>query len=337
MNDLRNRLASIPDPATGRQPKVEEAIASSVEYLGSDAAQRSLDADAYWPKWHSPWWHMMLLWELGEARRIPERAVTKLVSALKGLRVKIFPIHQHEVPEGADPHRDIQCHCAIGNVHQLLTACGVDVDRELPWIASWLVSYQMADGGLNCDSDAYLVKDECPSSMVGTVPVLEALLQRGGKTAAEREVADRAAGFLIDRRLVDGSRTKHNAAERESAQSWPDLCFPRFYLYDVLRGLALLVRWAEQRGSSIPSSAIRPAVEHLVAAFPDGVVRPRRIADVRGTLMLRDGTWQRGPAATFPLREAVSTIGAPSETLTRQWSATRRALLDLIDDGRLTA
>ena len=55
------------------------------------------------------------------------------------------------VPGGADPHRDVSCHCALGSIHQVLAACGVDVDRALPWIRPWFVRYQMADGGLNCD------------------------------------------------------------------------------------------------------------------------------------------------------------------------------------------
>jgi hypothetical protein len=328
----------VPDPTVELSPALERAIGHTVEYLGSDAAQRSLDADAYWPKWDSPWWHMLLLWELGEARRIPERAVSKMVEAFDGLPVKIFPIHPHEMPSGADPYRDVACHCAVGSIHQVLSACGVDVDREVPWIAPWLVSYQMADGGLNCDSDAYLVTGECPSSMVATVPVFEALLERGRGTPEERAVVERAAKFLIDRRLIEGSRTDHNASERDSAPAWLDLGFPRFYLYDVLRGLAALVRWAELGSAPLPLRAIEPAVEHLIATYPDGVVSPRRIAaQVRGTLMQHDGTWVRGPASTFPLLEVASALGQPSEALTRQWSTSRRALLSLIDDGRLTS
>jgi hypothetical protein len=261
-----------------------------------------------------------------------------MVEGLNALRVKIFPIHQHELPAGADPHRDVQCHCAIGSIHQVLSACGVDVDRAVPWIAPWLVRYQMADGGLNCDSDAYLVAGECPSSMVATVPVFEALLERGGRTAEERAVVERAARFLIDRRLIEGSRTDHNAAERDSARAWLDLGFPRFYFYDVLRGLAALVRWTELGRAPLPLHAIEPAVEHLIATYPAGVMSPRRIAaQVRGTLMQQDGTWVRGPASTFPLLDAASAIGEPSEALTRQWSVTRRALVTLIDDGRLAA
>ena len=338
MTDLRTLLASVPSPAVERRPEIERAIASSVEYLGTDVAQRSLDADTYWPKWNSPWWHMLLLHELGEARRIPERAVSKMVERLDALRVKIFPIQAHELPDGADPHRDVSCHCAVGSIHQVLQACGVDVDRAVPWIPRWLTGYQMADGGLNCDSDAYLVTGECPSSMVATVPIFEALLGRRDSTPVERLAVERAARFLIDRELVQGSRSIHNAAERDAAPTWLEPCFPRFYFYDVLRGLAALVRWVEVGGGSFPLQAVGKVIEHLVVAFPDGVVRPRRRAYAgQTTLMLRDGVWVREPASTFPLLEVASVVGEPNETLSRQWSVTRRALLGLIDDGRLAA
>jgi hypothetical protein len=57
----------------------------------------------------------------------------------------------------------------------------------------------------------------------------------------------------------------------------------------------------------------------------------------RGTIALREGAWVREPPSSFPLLTVASVIGEPSEALTRQWSATRRALLRLIDDGRLEA
>jgi hypothetical protein len=336
LSDLRTKLASVPHPALERRPGIERAIAHSVEYLGSDDAQRSLDADTYWPKWNSPWWHMLLLHELDEVQRIPERAVSKMVEGLNVLRVKIFPIHPGEFPSDADPHRDASCHCAIGSIYQVLSACGVDVDQAVPWIRTWFVRYQMADGGLNCDSDAYLQADECPSSMVATVPLFEAMLLRRDWTPAERIFVERAASFLMDRKLTHGSASVFNAEERDAAPSWLEPCFPRFYLYDVLRGLSALVRWAELGAGSFPLDAVSGVTEHLVAAFPDGMVRPRRLAYVgKTTLALRDGAWVREPASTFPLLEASGVLGEPSEALTRQWSATRRALLDLIEGGKL--
>jgi hypothetical protein len=328
MSDLRTRLAAIPDPAVTRRPEIDRAIAHSVEYLGSDAAQRSLDTDTYWPKWNSPWWHMLLLFELDEARRIPERAVSKMVEGLNALRIKIFPIHPGDTPSGADAHRDSSCHCGVGSIYQILSACGVDVDRAVPWIPPWFVHYQMADGGLNCDSGAYLV-DECASSMVATVPLFEAMLARRDWTLDERIFVERAASFLIDRKLMHGSRSTYNAEERDAAPAWLEPCFPRFYLYDVLRGLVALTRWAEL-GNAVPLDAISPVIEHLLATFPNGVIRVQRQAHAgMMTRVEREGVWVREPASTFPLLDATGVLGEPSEALTRRWSATRRVLARL--------
>src|SRR5262249_27154185 len=144
------RAVRLPDPEPRSIDGLDDAIADSVRYLGSDAALRSIEADTYWPKWDSPWWHMLLLWELGEAPRIPARAVRAMVDGLNALPLHIFPIHEHEWPPGLDRHRHSSCHCALGSMAQVLGACGVDVDRELPWIKPWFTRYQMRDGGLNC-------------------------------------------------------------------------------------------------------------------------------------------------------------------------------------------
>jgi hypothetical protein len=353
MTDLWRTLASVPDA----QPTddLEDAIADSVGYLGSDAALRSIEADTYWPKWHSPWWHMLLLHELGEARRIPQRAVTKLIDGLNALPVKIFPIRPEDAP-GANPWRDSTCHCALGSVYQILADPGgagaaggaggagaggggveLDVDFALPWIKPWFIRYQMTDGGLSCDSEAYLVEHECPSSMVGTVAPFEAMLH-GRWTPDQQVFLERAASFLIERKLMLGSPTVHNAEEREAQVGWLAPCFPRFYFYDVLRGLAALVQWAERSGQSIPRPAIAGVVGHLVEAFPDGVIRLQRRGFASCPMTWSQtgtGEWKRQATSSFPLLEAASAVGKPSAVLTRRWSATRRGLLQLRDAGRL--
>ena len=301
---------------------LDEAIAESVRYLDSDAALRSIEADTYWPKWDSPWWHMLLLWELGEARRIPPRTVRAMVDGLNALPLHHFPIHDHEWPAGVDRRRHSSCHCALGSMAQVLHACGVDVDRALPWIKPWFVRYQMQDGGLSCDETAYRVAGECPSSMVGTVAAFEAMLELDPTSA----FVERAAQFLIDRRISRGSQTEHNAEERQREPAWRRVTFPRFYFYDILRGAHALVRWASITSRTLPHDAIAGAIEHLAASFPDGVVRVQRRA-FEGWGTLERGTWQRVPnASTFPLLELTSTLGAPSAAATRQWTATRHAL-----------
>jgi hypothetical protein len=311
----------------------ESEIAQSVTYLGSAQALRSLDADAYWPKWDSPWWHMLLLHEMGQTSRIPQITVQQFVESLDRLPVKILPIHPGDLPQGVDPYRGSPCHCQLGNVYQVLAAWGLDVDAELPWIRPWFLRYQMTDGGMNCDGAAYLVQDECPSSMVGTIPAFEAVLRHTPRpySVEEQEFLDRAAGFLIGRKLMLGSTTRHNAAERVGAPRWLQPCFPRFYLYDVLRGLAALIEWAEKTNRLLPAESIRDVTTYLDARCPDGAVRIERAAfDGVGTLLQSEtGVWTRRQAGTmFPLLTAVSVVGQKSPYLSQQWAdAKRRACL----------
>lgn len=332
--ELRARLASIPEVVVEESAVVARLIDQEVASLGSDEAMASVELDTYWPKWGSPWWSMSLLEELGAADRIPARIVDAMVQGLEALPLHVFPIHEHEWPPGADRKRHASCHCAIGNIDRVLTACGVDVDRVLPWFLPWYSRYQMADGGLNCDDSAYLVTHECASSMVGTIAPFEAMLRRGPS-----EFCDRAAAFLIARELRLGSPTEHNAEERAAAPTWLAPCFPRFYFYDVLRGASALVRWATAHARTLPIAAIAPAMIHLAGEAADGVVRIGRRAYAGKQTHAPDaaGAWVRIPAREPELVHATSVLGAPSPALTRQWATTRRALIALIDAGQLTS
>jgi hypothetical protein len=130
----------------------------------------------------------------------------------------------------------------------------------------------------------------------------------------------------------------HNAEERAGEPAWRQPCFPRFYFYDVLRGLAALVRWAVWSGQPLPHDAVADAVAHLVAQFPDGVIRVERQAFAGWTTVVPGevrAPSPRAPASTFALLAATSVIGEASEALTRQWTATRHALIQLFDAGRL--
>lgn len=329
LDELRRTLARVPDPAP--PPAVAgELVEASVRYLESDAARRSLDADTYWPKWDSPWWHMLLLFELDEARRIPGHIVEQMVQGQNALPLHIFPIHPEDSPPGTDPHRGSACHCSLGSIHQVLAACGVDVAAALPWVLPWYPRYQMADGGANCDATAYL-SGECASSMVATIAPFEAMLA-GPPTA----FADRAAAFMIERRLMTGSPSRHNAEERDAAASWLRPCFPRFYFYDVLRGLVALVRWAVAYDRSLPVEAVAGVVAHLADTFPDGVIRlQRRSFAGAGTWAHVDGAWLRQPASSFPLLDATSALDRACPVLTRRWTAARRDLIALLDAGRV--
>jgi hypothetical protein len=310
----------------------ETEIQNSVDYLKSDIAIKTVDADAYWPKWNAPWWHMLLLHEMGETKHIPKVMIERYIASLNRLPLKIFPIHPEEMPDGIDPYRGSPCHCQLGNVYQVLSAWGVDVDKELPWIRPWFLRYQMADGGLNCDNEAYLVKDECPSSMVGTIAAFEAVLLHTPRpwTPEEKNFLDEGAQFLMERKLMLGSFTKYNSSERKSAEEWTKLCFPRFYLYDVLRGLSALALWAEKTNQSLPKESIADATNFLSLHFPDGNLKiGRQSFEGAGTILQSSsGEWIRNqPATFFSLLEKVSVVGEVSPFLSKQWLETKERIL----------
>lgn len=318
----------------------ETEIQNSVDYLSSDLALKTVDADAYWPKWNAPWWHMLLLHEMGEGKLIPRIMVERYVPSLNRMPLKVFPIHPEDMPEGIDPYRGSPCHCQLGNVYQVLFACGIDVDKELPWLRPWFLRYQMADGGLNCDNEAYLVKDECPSSMVGTIAAFEAVLLCTPRswTPEEKTFLDKGARFLMERKLMLGSSTKHNASERKSAEQWTKLCFPRFYLYDVLRGLNALALWAEKTNQSLPKESIGDAVTFLQQQFPNSQVKiGRQSYEGVGTILQSSsGEWiRKQPATFFPLLEKASEVGSVSSFLSKQWLETKQRILSHSEVGHL--
>jgi hypothetical protein len=193
----------------------------------------------------------------------------------------------------------------------------------------------MADGGLNCDDGAYRAQGECPSSMVGTIAAFEAILLHTRNTWSDEEKVflDRCARFLAERKLMLGSNTRHNAEERTAASLWMQPCFPRFYFYDVLRGLNVLVLWSEQTGRSLDRECIQPVLDHLEQRYPDGAVRvERRCFAGRKTLrQSATGEWSnaRQAATAFPLLSTVSEVGEVSPYLSWQWETTKRRLADL--------
>lgn len=294
------------------------AIDLSLHYLHSEEALQSLDRNLYWPKWNSPWWHMALLFEMGEATRIPREVVSKMVEKLNEMPQTIFPVRGEG--SSSEPYA---CHCMVGNMFQILWACGVDVDEAVPWMRPYLLKYQMSDGGLSCDHEAYSIVGECPSSMVGTIAVFEAVLLCLSRphTAEEREFLDKSAAFLMGRHLSQGSQTKFNSEEVESAKLWGELTFPRFYFYDTLRGLSALLLWAEIFRQPIPFSAIEDAVSELTQKFSSGNITVGRKGYAGRTTryITDDGKWERADASMFPLLEEVSQIGSPCITLSKQW------------------
>lgn len=311
-----------------------EALAETLSYLCSPAALASIEADPYWPKWESPWWRVLLLVELGCANLVPREIVYAFSNALVTHYLRSFPFTLEEIPASKTSQQHVLCHCALGSIDRILRSCGVEVDEEHPWIRSWFTRYQITDGGWNCDETVY-TRPTRRSSVVSTLPILEALLARTDDLGfGELATLDRGASYLIERRLIRSLSKGGQVANSE----WLAPCFPRFYEYDLLRGLSFVVRWAELRECAVPTEAVSEVVSTLERLAPLGDLAPgRRVVD--GTTTIRqgpDGTWTRSQATEhFPLLDLVSTPGVPNAWLSHEWHNTRAGLKRLALRGLL--
>jgi hypothetical protein len=264
---------------------------------------------------------MALLHEMGLARSIPERAIVTMVRVLQSHYLPTFPLPPEELPPDKDPHRHVACHCALGTIYQVLSACGVAVNAELSWIRPWFLEYQLPDGGLNCDETAY-TRATPRSSVVSTLPPLEAVLLYTHRTFTvdEERFLDRGARHLIDRQLC---RSVSRGGELINPD-WLKPCFPRFYHYDILRGLAFLTAWSERRGQPLPLAAVSEPwaeMEQIADAAEGQIVVGRRAWSGAWTKRQDRGEWVSTTAASFPLLEEVSGLGSASPHLSRQWAA----------------
>jgi hypothetical protein len=307
-------------------------VEQSVKYLSSPAAMLSLDDDPYRPKWSSPWWQMMALFELGMVAEIPAPAIEKMVIGLDKHFLKFFPFRLEDVPPGFDPVRNVQCHCAWGTMHQLLHAYGVDVDERLPWIRPWYLRYQLADGGLNCDEAAF-TRSSPKSSVVSTLPPLEAVLYCTGREFSDKEkqFLDSGAKYLLERKLIRSASTGEIIEPQ-----WQKLCFPRFYFYDQLRGLSFVLEWAARLKRQLALSDVAEVIERIDADFPDGIIRVQRSALAGSMTRMRDfktGEWIRRQAGLFPLLEKIGEENSAVPSLTKVWSQAKRNLAMLLSEG----
>ena len=279
---------------------LESLVRNSIGYLESFAAKESLRLDPYWPKWDSPWWHMTLLWEMGLADRIPPSIVESLTSALQYQYLDFFPFEDSEIPAGKSEQCHVLCHCALGTIDQVLRACGIDIWQRLPWTRDWYSRYQLPDGGLNCEKDAYLGSKK--SSIVSTVPCLEAVLSRQASLSPEeKRFLDRGVRYLIEHRLV---RSRKGIV---IDPNWLKPCFPRFYEYDVLRGAAFLFKWSEYSGEPVPAEVLEDARPWLEGK----PIRNERYALGKNSIFIDSNGFRKGPASVFPLLERVSIVDAP--------------------------
>ena len=321
---------------------LEKAFIESVTYLNSDDAIKSIKLDQYWPKWDSPWWHMSLLYEMGYVSFIPDHIIQLVLDMMDTHYLKFFPILEHELPVGINPYTRIPCHCQLGNMYQILRSKRPDVDDVLPWIRPWFLKYQLSDGGLNCEDDAYRVSMK--SSIASSLPVFEALMMCAEQTGLSEEedvFLDKPAAYVIDHRLV------HKLTGELMDPDFLKLQFPRYYSYDLLRGLHFIARWRKHRKMGEVKSAnaksasleavIAYGIEILQSKMKDGMLCVER-SDLTGVQTKNIdalGEWNIvTPASRFQLLDEVGAIGSPSIFLTQQFEQTRTLLKSGDDNFR---
>lgn len=287
---------------------IKQYIEESISYLTKSESIDSINIDPYWPKWNSPWWHILLLYEIGEIKSVPQPVMDSLVNAINRHYLKFFPLYENEIPAGKDPYRNIACHCQLGCAYQFLNTYYDDIDSLIPWIVPWFLKYQLPDGGLNCDEAAYTNSQK--SSIVSTLPPLEAILMRAekGLTEEEKDFLDKGAKYLIKHRLA----YKTNGTIMD--ESFFQLQFPRFYSYDILRGLTFLVNWRKIRNKDDADEIIEFGYNLIKKKLSNNMLKIER-SDFKNeqTLMLSEsGNWIWQQASTFPLLDYLDELGKDS-------------------------
>jgi hypothetical protein len=213
-------------------------IADSARVL----AQTDLSGDPYWPKWSAPWWHFLALVEIGRADAVPVGFAKRLLEKCAQHYLPFFPRTAAELPPGKDARTDVMCFCALGCVLSAALRTGLsepEVNAALPWARDFIAKNQQLDGGWNCDEGVH-----ARSSIVSTVPVLEYLVE---KPELERAMLDRGLTFLLELKLC-----RSRSTGRLLNEDWLTPAFPRFYEYDLQRGLDVATRAAKRLGRQLP-------------------------------------------------------------------------------------
>lgn len=280
----------------------QQALRDTLDSLNSPAALAQINEDPYWPKWDSPWWRMLLLHELGKTEWIPQAAAEALAEKIDSACLHFFPHTEEELPPDTDGWRDIICHCALGSILQVFHARGLDIVQRYPWLAAWFRDNHLPDGGYNCSDDAY--RGSRKSSVASTLPMLELLLQVPRLLEAEQRKAIITTGmnYLRQRNLVYSLSDPTRVMDKDFLIP----TFPRYYHYDILRGLRFMVH-ASREFPGLVSSAewdawFRLTRDCLANIAPNPTLDTVTIFPVNGQWIdSTSGEHHTRPVSFFPL------------------------------------
>jgi hypothetical protein len=104
-------------------------------------------------------------------------------------------------------------------------------------------------------------------------------------------------------------------------EAWLHLSFPRYYDYDVLRGLSFLAEWAAVFGKKLPHDIVADCMRQIEPALDEsGLIRitEDKIA-VEGSLVQNGSVWEwKEKASRFPALDMFGKVGMASLPLSRQ-------------------
>jgi hypothetical protein len=243
---------------------IKELIKENIDYLSSEKAFRDIDNDPYWDKWCTPWWRINILFEMGLLELVPQKTLTILEEKINSHYIKFFPFVESEVPEGINPIKQIICHCQLGSIYKIFNQVNSSINFQ--WAREWFIKYQLNDGGLNCDESVY-TRENPKSSIVSTLPCLEAVLSIKDLNEEEKDFLDKGAEYLINKKIF------RNSKDEIIDKNWLQAFFPRFYEFDILRGLSFLTEWALLRNKDLPIDSIYETLEILDSKIEDNLLK----------------------------------------------------------------
>jgi hypothetical protein len=255
-------------------------------------------ADPYWPKWDHLWWKLTFLLETGQIKLLKKDVFERFADLLNAHYLPFFPLTEAELPpqyNQSEIGQHIFCHCALGTAIQILQAGDLDPWKIWPWLSDWLQNYQLPDGGYNCDEQVYTGSKR--SSLVSTLPLLQAWLNKPDLSTHEQELLKQGIQSLLKRKLFQTSQGQ------VIDPLWLQPLFPRFYNYDILRALNCICQWSLQTQEKVKESDLRPALEQLESQGDN--LQAQTWYPAQDKTLWYDpetGKWQRGKQVNlFPL------------------------------------
>lgn len=242
-------------------------LAAIAETLNGEKFYAQIEQSAYWPKWNSPWWSMLYLYETGNIEMVRYSSVESLLKCINKQCLHIFPITEDEVDCEINGFTGTMCFCQLGTLMKVSESSGVDIFNCLPWVNGWFERYQLADGGYNCDEAAYIGSKK--SSLISTAPILEGLMAFV-KNNPEQKQFDRILKSGIEY-FINHKIFLSTSGKQIKSTDWDKLIFPLFYEFDFLRGLELVLDYSLLTNEKLEMVALKPAIELLEKKIKLGI------------------------------------------------------------------